>query len=203
MAFRQSLRAFQAIRPSVPTASYRPRTWQAVRFYSEAAASETPASAPYLQHLKTDLKTAMRAKDAPRLAVLRAILSANLNASKTKTPIRTDPQLVIQIMKMKRSIEETAAEAKKVGREDLAEKELEQAKLMEEYIVKSKLEVLGEEQLRPMIKEQIELSIAEGAQTKTLMPDVIKRIKAATEDKVVESKILAPLVKELINERNK
>lgn len=145
----------------------------------------------------------MRAKDAPRLAVLRAILSANLNASKTKTPIRTDPQLVIQIMKMKRSIEETAAEAKKVGREDLAEKELEQAKLMEEYIVKSKLEVLGEEQLRPMIKEQIELSIAEGAQTKTLMPDVIKRIKTATEDKVVESKILAPLVKELINERNK
>jgi hypothetical protein len=54
-----------------------------------------------------------------------------------------------------------------------------------------------------MIKEQIELSIAEGAQTKTLMPDVIKRIKAATEDKVVESNILAPLVKELINERNK
>ncbi|CAH0048627.1 unnamed protein product [Clonostachys solani] len=202
MASRQSLRAFQAIR-SLATASYRPRTWQALRFYSEAAANEAPASAPYLQHLKTDLKTAMRAKDAPRLAVLRAILSENLNASKTKTPIRTDPQLVIQIMKMKRSTEDTAAEAKKVGRDDLAEKELEQAKILEEYIVKSKLEVLGEEQLRPMIKEEIELSIAEGGQAKTLMADVIKRIKVATEDKVVENKILAPLVKELINERNK
>ncbi|VUC37707.1 unnamed protein product [Clonostachys rosea] len=204
MASRQSLRALQAIRSSsVPTASYRPRTWQSLRFYSEAAADETPASPPYLQHLKADLKTAMRAKDAPRLAVLRAILSENLNASKTRTPIRTDPQLVIKIIKMRRSIEESAAEAKKVGRDDLAEKELEQAKIMGEYIARSKLEVLGEEQLRPMIKEEIELSIVEGDQSKTLMADVIKRIKVATEDKVVENKILAPLVKELINERNK
>src|SRR5262245_51749597 len=76
-----------------------------------------------LSTLQPDLKTALRSKDKPRLAVLRALLAEITNASKTAKPIATDSHfytlLARQIKSSNAAIEEFAA----AKREDLVEKE--------------------------------------------------------------------------------
>ncbi|OAA59561.1 hypothetical protein SPI_05759 [Niveomyces insectorum RCEF 264] len=93
----------------------------------------TATTPPLLAKLKGDLKAAMKAKDAPRLTVLRTILAATLNASKTAQPIRTDAQLVALLRKTARASQEAAAEFRGADRADLAEKEEAQIRVLEEY----------------------------------------------------------------------
>lgn len=145
----------------------------------------------------------MRAKDQARLSVLRAIMSANLNASKTAKPIETDTQLVTMLMGMRRTIDQNMAEARKVGRDDIVEAESVQAGILDEFIGASGLAVLREAELRPLILKQIEASVQTGKSGKSLVGDVIKNLKDITAGKVVDGSVLAPLVKELVSSETK
>lgn len=165
----------------------------ASRFYSTS--DDVPP--PLLQKLKGDLKAAMRAKDAPRLSVLRAILAANLNASKTASPIRTDVQLVALIRKLQKGAQDAVAEAKTAGREDLVEKENEQMRILEEYVAGSGVQTLGEAELRAIVQEAVDASKGAGMAAKSLMGDVMKRITGALEGKDVDKKAISSLVKEM------
>lgn len=139
----------------------------------------------------------MRAKDAPRLSVLRAILAANLNASKTASPIRTDVQLVALIRKLQKGAQDAVAEAKTAGREDLVEKENEQMRILEEYVAGSGVQTLGEAELRAIVQEAVDASKGAGMAAKSLMGDVMKRITGALEGKDVDKKAISSLVKEM------
>ncbi|KAI1450141.1 GatB/YqeY domain-containing protein [Annulohypoxylon stygium] len=103
------------------------------RFYS----SDEPPPPPLLQKLKGDLKSAMRAKDAPRLTAIRSILSSVLNASKTASPIQTDVQLVSLLRKTIRASTDASAEFSAAGRTDLSDKEAAQIAVWEDYISQS------------------------------------------------------------------
>ncbi|KYK59190.1 hypothetical protein DCS_00320 [Drechmeria coniospora] len=164
------------------------------RLYSTASQDGAP---PFLQKLKGDLKAAMRAKDAPRLSVLRAIMSANLNASKTATPISTDVQLVALVRKIQKAAHDAAAEAKAVGRQDLVDKENEQARILEAYISESGVQSLGEAELKGLVENAVEASVSAGTAAKSLVGDVMKRLTSALEGKDVDRKRVAKLVKEL------
>ena len=150
-----------------------------------------------MQKLKGDLKTAMRAKDAPRLSVLRAIMSASLNASKTSSPIRTDVQLVALIRRIQKTAQDAAADAKAAGREDLVEKENLQIRILDEYLAGSGVQTLGEAELTALIQEAIDASKNAGTATKSLMGDVMKRLSGALEGKDVDKKAISNLVKQL------
>ncbi|PTB60411.1 hypothetical protein M431DRAFT_514873 [Trichoderma harzianum CBS 226.95] len=152
------------------------------RFYS----ADADAPPPLLQKLKGDLKTAMRAKDAPRLSVLRAIMSANLNASKTTSPIRTDVQLVALIRKLQKSAQDAVADAQAAGRDDLVQKENEQISILDEYIAGSGVQTLGEAEIKALISQAIEAVNAAGKGGKSLMGEVMKRVNAALEGKDVD-----------------
>ena len=121
----------------------------------------------------------MRAKDAPRLAVLRSIITASLNASKTANPIRTDVQLVTLLRKSQRSCLDAAEEFKAAGREDLAGKEEEQARIAEEYVAGSGVQVLGEAELKAMVEKAVEAAKAAGVTSKAMIGDVMKRLGEA------------------------
>lgn len=174
-------------------APLRGATPRAVRPYSTAT-TDTP---PLLQKLKGDLKTAMRAKDAPRLAVLRSIITASLNASKTANPIRTDVQLVTLLRKSQRSCLDAAEEFKAAGREDLAGKEEEQARIAEEYVAGSGVQVLGEAELKAMVEKAVEAAKAAGVTSKAMIGDVMKRLAGDLEGKEVDRKELANMVKQM------
>ncbi|KAJ4270073.1 hypothetical protein NW762_001746 [Fusarium torreyae] len=194
MAAKQSIQLVRALRMSQPAFRQPINRVSVCRFYSTSTDDAPP---PLLSKLKADLKTAMRAKDAPRLTVLRAIMSANLNASKTSTPIKTDVQLVALIRKIQKSSADAAAEAKAANREDLVQKEEEQIKVLEEYIANSGVESLTEAQLKALVQDAVEASKAAGVQAKSVMGDVMKRLSGALEGKDVDRKELAKMVKEL------
>ncbi|KAK2613732.1 hypothetical protein N8I77_000624 [Diaporthe amygdali] len=173
-----------------------PRCLQACRTYS-AEASPAP---PLLAKFKTDLKTAMRAKDAARLSVLRTILSATNNAAKTSSPIKTDVQLVQLLRKTARGNQEAAEEARKAGREDLIAKEEAQVKIIDEYIAESGVQTLGKDELRAIVEKIVLEAKNEGVDEKRLSGEVMKRVVAKDgplEGKEVNRNEVAQIAKEL------
>ncbi|KAF9881934.1 hypothetical protein CkaCkLH20_01080 [Colletotrichum karsti] len=191
MASRYSTRLLQTLRPIAPGRASSPL--RNARFYSDAA----PASPPLLANLKTDLKTAMRAKDAPRLSVLRTILSAFNNAAKTSSPIVTDAQLVALLRKTQRAGQEAAAQFREAGRDDLADKEDLQAKVMAEYIANSGVLTVTEADVRVLVEKAIEETKAAG---KSNLGEVMKLVNAATQGKdlAVDKKRISDLIKEAL-----
>lgn len=142
---------------------------------SSTTASNPANTPPFLQKLKGDLKTAMRSKDAPRLSVLRSVITTTLNASKTDKPIETDVQLVNLLRKAQRSSLDAASEFQAAGRADLAGKEEEQARIAQEYIEETGVKVLSDEELRALVKDAIEAAKAEGAPEKAMIGHVMKK----------------------------
>lgn len=189
----------RAVRTQLPRSSALGLTVQ--RHYSSG--DDMPPPPPLLQKLKGDLKTAMRAKDAPRLAVLRSVLAATLNASKTATPIATDAQLIALLRKTQRGNEEASAEARQAGRADLVDKEQAQIKVLEEYMASSGVEVVSEEELRTVVKGVVEAMTAAGGVEggKAKMGEVMKTLLAPggpLEGKSVEKAQVARAVKEVV-----
>jgi uncharacterized protein len=196
MSSRVPVRLVKALqRSALDRTAFPTRKYAALRFYSDEASLAPP---PLLQKLKGDLKTAMRAKDAPRLSVLRAIMSANLNASKTDKPIRTDLQLIALIRKMERNAAAAIEEAKAANRNDLVEKEQLQADILHEYVEGSGVESIGVDELKAIIQTAIKASRDAGEAERSMTGAVIKRVKAATDGQDVDNKELAGLVKEAL-----
>jgi uncharacterized protein len=95
--------------------------------------SENDAPPTLLVKLRGDLKEAMKAKDKNRLTVLRGIMAATLNASKTANPINTNAKVVALLRKTAKASQDAVAEFREAGREDLVEQEENQVKILEAY----------------------------------------------------------------------
>lgn len=171
------------------------------RQYSTPASTTASAPAntpPYLQKLKGDLKSAMRAKDAPRLAVLRSIITTTLNAAKTNKPILTDVQLVSLLARAKRSSLDAAKEFQVAKREDLVGKEEDQARIAQEYVDESGVKVLSEEELRALVKDAVEAAKAEGVSEKAITGQVMKKMVGPRQEEMVASWNMVPkMIREL------
>jgi uncharacterized protein YqeY len=150
-----------------------------------------------MQKLKGELKAAMRAKDAPRLTVLRTIIAENLNASKTSSPIKTDLQLVALIRKLKKGAEEAAAEAKAVNREDLVEKEEGLSMLYGEYLADSGVQTVAGAELKTLVQDIVEECKKAGTAPRSLVKDVMARMGQVTEGKDIDRKEVATLIKDM------
>jgi uncharacterized protein YqeY len=155
--------------------SSRPATalLRGARAYST---EEPPPPPPLLSKLKDDLKTAMRAKDSNRLAVLRGVLAATLNLSKSFRPIKTDAQLVGLLNRTARKCQEAADEARAAGREDLAEKEDAQRLILEEYASSSGVWEPSEDEIRQLVESTRAALVAEGVDQKVLAGHVIGKL---------------------------
>ncbi|OBT61536.1 hypothetical protein VE03_08883 [Pseudogymnoascus sp. 23342-1-I1] len=154
-----------------------------------------PTNRPPALHSK-DLKTAMQDKDKNKLNVLRALLSQSLNASKTSSPIVTDMQMLALVRKNAAASKQAAAEFVEAGRQDLADKEAEQMRVMEEYI--GEVKTVGEEEIRRVVGEVVEGLKAEGG--KLQMGEVLKKVfsKEVLGERNVERATVARIVKEAL-----
>ncbi|RYO87199.1 hypothetical protein DL764_008896 [Monosporascus ibericus] len=163
---------------------------------TSTSAGDPPPPPPLLQKLKADLKTAMRVKDAARLTVLRTVLSAAQNASKTSSPIATDVQLVALLRRTRAATEEAAGEARAAQRPDLVEREEAQVRVLDEYVAGSGVEEVGAEQLRAIVAGAVE-----GEGGKARVGDVMKKLLAPEgplAGKSFEKAELANIVKEVL-----
>lgn len=166
------------------------------RRYATPASSDPPAP-PLLLKLRTDLKSAMRAKDTPRLNVLRSLLAEVTNAAKSPNPVKTDMQLLSMLRKRQAAAKAASAEFKAAGREDLVEKEQGQVDILNEYA--GGVETMTVEDVKAAIKSTID-------ELKAKTPDlkagpVMKAIFApggSLDGKNVEKSMVPGIVKELL-----
>ncbi|HSM63907.1 MAG TPA: GatB/YqeY domain-containing protein, partial [Gillisia sp.] len=121
----------------------------------------------------TEMKAAMRAKDTIKLEALRAIKSGILMAkteSSAKEGLVEEAELKL-LQKLVKQRKDSAAIYKEQGREDLAQPELDQAAVIEQFLP----EQLSEEEIEKIIVEIIDQTGAAG------MKDMGKVMGLATE----------------------
>jgi len=140
----------------------------------------------------------MQAKDTNRLSVLRSLLTQTLNASKTSTPINTDLQMLALLRKSANASRLASKEFKGAGRQDLAEKEESQLKIMEEYA--DAVETVGDEDIMAAVKGVVDKMRDEGATIQ--MGEVMKRVLAPEilGEKPVARGDVAKIVKQVLVE---
>lgn len=154
---------------------------------------------PLLQKLRADLKTAMRAKDAPRLTAIRTILALTQSAAKSSEPITTDAQLVGLLKKSSRAASDASAEFAAAARQDLVDKEEAQRAVYDEYIASSGVAKVSEAELRAVV----DLAVVEegGAEKKPRMPALLKVLMAPggpLDGKDYDKAVLVRIVKEVL-----
>lgn len=103
-----------------------------------------------------DLKTAMKAKEADRLRVLRSLKSKILEkeiSERTGGEAEiTDEQTVEVLMKAAKQRKESIDQFEKGGRDDLVKTEKEELRVIESYLPK----MMSEDEIRSEVKDHIE-----------------------------------------------
>ncbi|MCF8423477.1 MAG: GatB/YqeY domain-containing protein [Bacteroidia bacterium] len=141
------------------------------------------------EKINADVKASMLAKNAKRLEAVRAIKAAIL-LLKTSPEGLTEESASKAIQKEYKKRKETAEIYLQQNRADLAEDELSQALVMEEYLPKQ----LSEEELKTIIKNTItELGSTTSADMGKVMGAANKVIAGRADGKLVSQ-----LVKELL-----
>ena len=107
------------------------------------------------KQIQTDLVSAMKAKEAVRLASLRAIKAAILLAKTAEgaSGELTDQDIVKLIQKLVKQRKESAEQYNAAGRPELADNELAEAAAMEVYLPKQLSEAELEAELAKIIAE--------------------------------------------------
>lgn len=144
--------------------------------------------------IQSDIKAAMIAKDAVALNSIRAIKAAILLAKTSEGGAKEsleDEEVIKIIGKLVKQRKESAAIYSQQNREDLAQNELAEAKVMEKYLPKS----LSEEEVEAAVKEII-------AQTgASSMADMGKVMGVATKKLAgaADGRVISTIVKKLLS----
>lgn len=144
--------------------------------------------------IQSDIKAAMIAKDAVALTSIRAIKAAILLAKTSEGGAKDsleDEEIIKIIGKLVKQRKESAAIYSQQNREDLAQNELAEAKVMEKYLPKS----LSEEEVEAAVKEII-------AQTgASSMADMGKVMGVATKKLAgaADGRVISTIVKKLLS----
>jgi uncharacterized protein len=140
------------------------------------------------QKLSTDIATAMKAKDAPKLSALRMLKAALMNKSVEKNRALEpgeELQVVSTLVKQRRdSIEQFTAG----GRQDLADKEQTEIGVLESYLPPS----VSAEELEAVVSQAVAETGASGPRD---MGKVMKAAMSLLAGKTVDGKKVSELVK--------
>ncbi|MEM8559254.1 MAG: GatB/YqeY domain-containing protein [Bacteroidota bacterium] len=88
------------------------------------------------EQINTDLKTAMKARDADRVATLRLIRAAFLEFEKSGAGALTDEKALAILQKQAKQRRESITQFESAEREDLAAKERTELAIIEDYLPK-------------------------------------------------------------------
>jgi len=143
------------------------------------------------EKLKEDLKVAMKAKDVFKRETIRFLMSAIKQVEVDERIELTDDDIYKIIQKSIKQREDAASQYKEAGRDELYEKETNEAALLKDYLPKQ----LDANELKDIITSVINQSDAKGMKD---MGNVIK----LTMQKVgssADGKSVSSLVKELLS----
>lgn len=132
------------------------------------------AEAQTFTQLKTDMKTAMKAKDAERLSTIRMLISSLKNEQIDKKGDLSEDEITSVLATEAKKRREAADSYRDGGRDELADKEEAELKVIEDYLPKQ----LSDDEVADIVDELIEQT---GAATKSdmgkIMGPLMGRIK--------------------------
>ena len=136
----------------------------------------------------SDLTTAMKAKDAERLSVLRMVKANIMNRQIEKGADLTDEEITKALQTLVKQRRDSVEQYEKAGRDDLAAKEKTEITVLEDYLPQA------------ASKEEIEKAVAEaiaetGATSIKEMGMVMKAAQAKLAGKSADGKTVSETVK--------
>lgn len=133
--------------------------------------------------LSQDLVEAMKIKDQVRVVTLRAVKAAlTLRSIETKKQSLSDDEILTVIQKQVKQRKESYSVFKEAGREDLAENELKEIRVLETYLPNQ----LSDSELRKIIHEVIDSMQAKTkADTGKVMKELMGRLKGQADGKSI------------------
>ncbi len=140
------------------------------------------------EEVSEGIKEAMLARDKVRLEALRGIKKELLEAKTAKGSNGevTDEQALSIIAKLLKQRKESADIYAKNGREELAEAELQEAKVLESFLPKQ----LTKEELIPIVKGKIdELGLSSSSEAGKLTGILMKTLKGKVDGKLLNEVI--------------
>ncbi|HRE47184.1 MAG TPA: GatB/YqeY domain-containing protein [Aggregatilineales bacterium] len=140
--------------------------------------------------LTEDLKVAMKAGDVPRREALRMLTSAIKQIEVDTRKTLTEDELYTLLQKEAKKRRESVAEAEKLGRSDIAEKEQYEVTLIESY--------LPQQLTREEIEIEVRKAVAEAGVTDakgmgSVMKILSPRLKGRADGKLVNEVVKAVL----------
>ena len=142
------------------------------------------------EKIKSELNSAMKEKETLKVSVLRMVMAAVLNKEKEKKEELNDQEIIdvisSEIKKRKDSIEQY----QKGGREDLADQENNELKILMGYMP----EQMPEDEIRKLVKDKIkELSIDGPNEAGKVMGSLMPLIKGKADGSLVNKIALEEL----------
>jgi uncharacterized protein len=145
-----------------------------------------------IEKIQRDLTVAMKEKDELRLSVLRMVKSAlkNKEIEKMRPLENLEAQQVLQTLVKQRH--ESVEQFTRGGRDDLAEKESREIRIIENYLPPAP----NDAEISRAIEDAIEETSADSIKQ---MGAVIKAARAKLEGKTVDGKVLSEKVRERLS----
>ena len=143
---------------------------------------------PIVDQINNDLTVAMKAKEAERLSALRMVKTA-LQLRETELPGTIDDAEAMKVLNtLLKQRRESAEQFRAGGREEMALKEENEARIIESYLPAAASEA--------EVSSAVDAAISEiGASSMKDMGAVMKAVRTKLEGKTVDGKALSDLVK--------
>ena len=148
----------------------------------------------YIDRIQSDLTAAMKEKDELRLSVLRMVKSALKLKEIDKMRPLDDMESLQVLQTLVKQRKESVEQFTQGGRQDLADKEAKEIKIIEQYLPAAP----SDDEMHRAIEEAISES---GADSLKQMGAVVKAARAKLEGKAVDGKALSDKVRERLDRK--
>ncbi|MCB1025602.1 MAG: GatB/YqeY domain-containing protein [Acidobacteria bacterium] len=135
-----------------------------------------------------DMKTAMKAKDPEKLSVLRMVKAKLMNIEIDNDGPLSDEDTIKHLNTLVKQRRDSADQYEKAGRSELAEKELSEIRIIEEYLPQAATE-------EEIIKAVEDAVTETGADSMKDMGNVMKATLSRLEGKTVDGKLVSEKVR--------
>ncbi len=140
--------------------------------------------AELLKKLQDEMKAAMKSGDKERLSTIRMLISEIKKVQIDKKKELSDEEITEIIQRYAKQRRESIKQYREAGREDLAEKEEKELKIVQEFLP----EQLSEEEIEKIVDEVIaETGASSIKDMGKVMKAVMERVKGKAEGSVVSS----------------
>jgi len=133
--------------------------------------------------IRTDLTSAMKAREALRVSTLRLVQSMLKNEQIALGHELSDEEAIVVLVRAAKQRQESIEQYGKAGRQDLADKERQEREIIEAYLPKQ----LSEDEIETIVREAIATT---GAQSKKdigkVMGPIMSRYKGRIDGKKVQ-----------------